>query len=78
MVLTTGTTCAHQEDAAWNEDMPLYHFIQEGSNIKATCHTGPYSASLFIAPTAVSALCGNVLQPKCRTTNSRVHHWRLV
>ena len=40
--------------------MPLYHFIQEGSNIKATCHTSPYSVSLHFAPTAVSALCGNV------------------
>ena len=60
MVLTTGTTCAHQEDAAWNEDMPLYHFIQEGSNIKDTSYSVPYSVSLYFAPTAVSALYGNV------------------
>ena len=53
MVLTTGTTCAHQEDATWNEDMPLYHFIQEGFNIKATCHTDPYSVSRYFAPTIV-------------------------
>ena len=49
--------CAHQEDATWNADMPPFHFIPEGSNIKATCHTSPYSASLYFAPIITNRVC---------------------